>query len=116
VTKRDAIMNVRLYAWQRLTAAVMVPLVLLHLGVILYATRKGLAAADILARTRGSIAWAACYGLFVVAVAIHAGIGLRNVLAEWTPLRARAVSAVAIACGIALVVLGLRAVAAVTWP
>ena len=109
-------MNVRLYAWQRLTAVVMVPLVLLHLGVILYATRKGLSAADILARTRGSIAWAAGYGLFVVAVAIHAGIGLRNVLVEWTPLRSRAASLVALACAAALLALGLRAVAAVTLP
>ena len=109
-------MNVRLYAWQRLSAAVMVPLVLLHVAMILYASRKGLSAADILARTRGSVAWAACYGLFVVAVAIHAGIGLRNVLTEWSPLRARGAGAFAVICSIALLVLGLRAVAAVTLP
>jgi uncharacterized membrane-anchored protein len=55
-------MNVRLYVWQRLTAAIMAPLVLAHIVVIFYATRKGLSAADILARTRGSFAWASFYG------------------------------------------------------
>ena len=79
-------MNVRLYLWQRLTAAVMAPLVLVHVIVIFYATRQGMSAADILARTRGSVAWASFYGLFVVAVAVHAGIGIRNVLTEWSPL------------------------------
>jgi fumarate reductase subunit C len=106
-------MNVRLYVWQRLTAAVMVPLVLVHIAVIFYATRKGLAAADILARTRGSLVWGAFYGLFVVAVAVHASIGVRNVLTEWSPLRDRAAGLCAIVLGCALLLLGLRAVAAV---
>ena len=47
-------MNVRLYVWQRATAAVMAPLVLVHIAVIFYATRQGLTAADILSRTHGS--------------------------------------------------------------
>jgi len=106
-------MNVRLYLWQRLTAALMVPLVLVHIAVIFYATRTGLTAADILARTRGSLVWAAFYGLFVVAVAVHASIGVRNVLTEWSPLRDRAAGLCAIGLGLALLVLGLRAVAAV---
>ena len=106
-------MNVRLYLWQRLTAALMLPLLLVHLAVIFYAMRKGFSAADILARTRGSIAWAAFYGVFVVAAAVHAPIGLRTVLAEWTSLGPRWRDLVAIAFGFLLVVLGLRAVAAV---
>ena len=61
-------MNVRLYLWQRLTAALMVPLVLVHVAVVFYATRKGLSAADILGRTRGSLTWASFYGIFVAAV------------------------------------------------
>lgn len=109
-------MNVRRYVWQRATAAIMAPLVLVHLAVIFYATHKGLSAADILARTRGSVAWAAFYGLFVVAAAVHAPIGLHTVLAEWTPLGARARDLVAIAFGILLLALGLRAVAAVVLP
>ncbi|HET8918782.1 MAG TPA: succinate dehydrogenase [Xanthobacteraceae bacterium] len=109
-------MNVRLYVWQRATAAVMAPLVMLHIAVIFYATRHDMSAADILGRTRGSIAWAAFYGLFVLAVSIHASIGVRNVLSEWTPLNERRVDACAVFFGLVLVVLGLRAVAAVVLP
>jgi succinate dehydrogenase subunit C len=108
--------NVRLYFWQRLTAAILAPLVLVHLAVIFYATQKGLSATDILARTRGSIAWAAFYGLFVVAASVHAPIGLRAVLTEWTPLNGRASGIVAVVFGVCIAILGLRAVAAVVLP
>jgi fumarate reductase subunit C len=106
-------MNVHLYFWQRLTAVLMLPLVLLHLATILYASRRGLSAADILARTRGSLTWASFYGVFVVAAAVHAAIGVRNVLSEWSPLGERAAAACALLLGALLLVLGLRAVAAV---
>jgi fumarate reductase subunit C len=106
-------MNVRLYVWQRATAALMLPLVLLHVAVIFYATRGGMTAADILARTRGSIVWAALYGSFVITAAVHAAIGVRNVLTEWSPLGERAASLFAMAFGAVLLLLGLRAVAAV---
>ncbi len=106
-------MNVRLYVWQRATAALMVPLVLLHVAVIFYATRKGMTAADILARTRGSAVWASVYGIFVAAAAVHAAIGVRNVLTEWSPLRDRSAGIFATAFGASLLILGLRAVAAV---
>src|SRR5919204_1856004 len=98
-------MNVRLYLWQRLTAALMVPLVLVHVVVIFYATRKGLSAADILARTRGSVAWAMFYGAFVLAAAVHVPIGLRTVLREWTPLRTRACDGLALVFGLMIAVL-----------
>jgi fumarate reductase subunit C len=106
-------MNIGLYIWQRGTAALMLPLVLVHVAVIFYATRKGMSAADILSRTRGSVVWASFYGLFVVAAAIHASIGLRNVLTEWSPLRDRGAGWCAIVFGILLLLLGLRAVFAV---
>ncbi len=106
-------MNVRLFVWQRLTAAIMAPLVLVHIAVIFYATRQGLTAADILSRTRGSIAWASYYGIFVAAVSIHAAIGIRNILTEWSPLGVRRAGQVAVAFGLLLAVLGARAVAAV---
>jgi fumarate reductase subunit C len=109
-------MNVRLYLWQRGTAALMVPLLIVHLAVIFYATRRGLSASDILARTRGSIAWAAFYGVFVAAAAVHASIGLRNILAEWTPFGPRNSGFVAIAFGIVVAALGIRAVIAVVAP
>jgi fumarate reductase subunit C len=109
-------MNVRLYIWQRATAAIMAPLVLVHIAVIFYATRQGMSATDVLARTRGSIAWTAFYGLFVVAVSIHASIGVRNVLHEWLPLNERRAGVCAIVFGLLLAVLGMRAVAAVVLP
>jgi fumarate reductase subunit C len=109
-------MNVRLYLWQRASAALLAPMVLVHIAVIFYATHKGLAAADILARTRGSVAWALFYGLFVAAAAIHASIGLRNVLVEWTSLPLRRSELFALAFGAVIVLLGLRAVVAVVLP
>jgi fumarate reductase subunit C len=106
-------MNVRLYLWQRATAALMVPLVLLHIAVIFYATRNGMTAADILSRTHGSIMWASYYGLFVAATSVHAAIGVRNVLTEWSPLNDRVAGQFAIIFGCLLAALGARAVFAV---
>jgi succinate dehydrogenase subunit C len=108
--------NVHLYLWQRLTAAIMIPLIVVHLAVIFYATRRGFSAADILSRTRGSVAWGIFYGVFVFAAAIHAAIGLRNIFAEWLSLRGNAAGMPAIAFGLLLVALGLRAVIAVVVP
>jgi fumarate reductase subunit C len=106
-------MTMRLYLWQRATAAAMVPLVLVHIAVIFYATRKGMTAADILSRTNGSIVWATYYGLFVAAASIHASIGVRNVLTEWSPLTDRRADLLAVAFGLLLAVIGARAVFAV---
>ena len=106
-------MTMRLYLWQRATAALMVPLVLVHIAVIFYATRKGMTAADILSRTHNSIVWASYYGLFVAAVSIHASIGVRNVLTEWSSLHDRRAGQLAIAFGLLLAALGVRAVYAV---
>jgi fumarate reductase subunit C len=103
-------MNVRLYLWQRGTAALLAPLVLIHVAVIFYATRQGLTATDILTRTHGSIAWASYYGLFVAAVSIHASIGVRNILAEWAPLTQRSADWFAIMFGVLLAMLGARAI------
>lgn len=108
-------MNVRLYVWQRGTAALLAPLVLIHIAVIFYATRQGLTAADILGRTRGSLAWGLSYGVFVAAAAIHAAIGIRNILVEWASLRSRAAGLVAGAFGLLLAALGARAVYAVVF-
>jgi fumarate reductase subunit C len=106
-------MNLSLYLWQRGTAALMAPMVLVHLAVIYYATRHGLTAAEILDRVRGSVGWGGFYALFVIAASIHAGIGIRNVLAEWSPLCDRGAGIAAMAFGVLLCGLGLRAVVAV---
>ena len=102
-----------LFALQRLTAKLLAPLVVVHLVLILYAVHGGLSAAEILGRTQGSVAWGAFYALFVVAVAIHAPIGVRNVVREWTPWRGRSLDIASAAFAVVLLALGLRAVAAV---
>ena len=62
--------------------AVLALCVVVHLVTMIVAVRGGLTGAEILGRTRGSVVWAAFYGVFVVAVAIHAPIGVRTIVAE----------------------------------
>ena len=102
-----------LYIAQRGSALVLAPLVLLHLAVILYAVGGGLTAEEILARTRSTPLWPIVYGLFVVAAAVHAGIGLRGVIREWTEWRGRSLDGAAVAFAFLLLALGLRAVRAI---
>ena len=104
---------VRLYVWQRMTAALMVPLIVVHLIVIIYATNRGLSAAEILGRTRGSLVWGLYYGTFVVAASIHGAIGVRGVAREWLGWRDKALDRLMWIFGAILLILGLRAVAAV---
>ena len=105
--------ELRLYLAQRISAAVMAPLVLLHLGVMIYAIQGGLSADEILARTRGSLLWGGTYGLFVFAVAVHAAIGLRNIMREWWHLSGLLVTGLSWIFGLGLLAAGLRAVVAV---
>ena len=106
-------MTMRLYLLQRATAALMVPLVAVHIAVIFYASRQGMTAADILTRTHGSIVWASYYGFFVAAASIHAAIGVRNVLTEWSPFTDRRAGLFSLLFGLLLAALGARAVFAV---
>ena len=102
------------YLAQRASAAVLAVCVLVHLATILYATRQGLSASALLARAHASVAWPVFYGVFVAAVAVHAPLGLRVVLDEWSGLRGRAVDLLLTLFGVTLVVGGLRAVMAVS--
>ena len=106
-------MSPRLFLAQRATAFVLAFAVAAHLATILYAIRGGLTAADILARTHGNVWFAGFYGVFVIAVAIHAPIGLRNVLREWTAWRGRSPDVALGLFALLLLVLGFRAVVAV---
>ena len=78
-----------LWVAQRGTAVVLALCVAVHLATIIYAVRNGFSAAEILGRTRGNVAWFAFYSLFVLAVTVHAPIGLRPVLGEWLGWRGR---------------------------
>lgn len=107
-------MELRLYLAQRISAMVMVPLVIGHIAVMIYAVQGGLTADEILSRTQGSVFWAVFYGTFVVAVAVHAAIGLRNIAEEWLGLGGIVVAGLAWATFWGLLAMGLKAVAAVT--
>ncbi|WP_343498525.1 succinate dehydrogenase [Achromobacter denitrificans] len=106
-------MEARLFALQRLTAMVMAPFVFVHIGLVIYAVRGGLTAGEILSRTQGNWLWIAFYALFVLSVSIHVPIGVRNILIEWLRMSRAAASSVGLAFGAALLILGMRAVAAV---
>ncbi|MGH1359199.1 MAG: succinate dehydrogenase [Burkholderiaceae bacterium] len=108
-------LDVRLYFLQRLTAIVMAPLVLGHLAVMIYAVHGGVSAAEILSRTQGSFLWAGFYGLFVLAVAVHAAIGLRVIVFEITGLNRRLLGVFTGLVFAGLLWLGARAVIAVTF-
>ena len=105
----------RLYLVQRVTAAIMVPLVFLHLGLILYAVQGGLSAEEILSRTQGSMLWAFIYGLFVLCASFHVSIGLTNILQEWTRLSRVWEANIAHSFAFIVMILGFRAVYAVVW-
>jgi fumarate reductase subunit C len=106
-------LDVRLYLAQRLSAMIMAPLVLGHLAVMIYAAQGGLSAAEILSRTQGSVWWGLFYGLFVVAVSVHAAIGLRVVVNEHLKLTGAGLNGFTWLVGIGLMAMGGRAVAAV---
>lgn len=102
-----------LWLAQRASAAILALLVLVHLGTMVYAVQGGLSAAEILQRTRGSALWGAFYGSFVLMVAVHAPIGLRNVLAETLGWRGRSLAVAMLALALFLAAFGWRAVQAV---
>jgi fumarate reductase subunit C len=113
----DGALNVRaqvlLWTAQRASAAILAVCVIIHLATIIYAVRNGLSAAEILGRTRGSYAWCGFYAIFVAAVAVHAPIGLRSLLAEMFDWRGTGLDLAVTAIALALALWGFRAVYAV---
>jgi fumarate reductase subunit C len=107
-------LNLGLYMAQRLSAMVMAPLVLGHIAVMIYAIQGGLSTSELLGRTQGSLWWFLFYGSFVVAVSIHAAIGLRVIVHEMTRLRGFTLELFTWSTGIVLLAMGARAVLAVT--
>ena len=99
-----------LWIAQRASAAVLALCVLVHLATIIYAVQGGLTAAEILGRTRGNVAWFAFYSVFVLAVSVHAPIGLRAVLGEWLGWRGRSRDGFLLLFAAALAWMGMRAV------
>lgn len=84
--------------------------VVVHLATMIYAIRGGLSAAEILSRTQGNPGWLAFYTVFVLAVSVHAPIGLRAILIEWLGWRDRRPDVAVAAFGLLLAWMGMRAV------
>ena len=103
-------LGMKLYVAQRVSALVMAPLVLIHLAVMIYAVQGGLTTAEILGRTQGSWLWGFVYGSFVIAVAIHAAIGIRVVVSEWLNLKQKQLNLLTLISVLLLMTMGLRAV------
>ena len=108
-------MKAQAFLWmaQRASACVLAVCVAVHLVTVVIAVQGGLSAAEILSRTRGNAAWFAFYALFVVAVAVHAPIGLRSVLAEWLKWRGLGRDVAVAAFAVLLAWMGFAAVFAV---
>ena len=108
-------LDIRLYMAQRLSALIMVPLVIGHIAVMIYAVQGGLTVNEILGRTQGSFAWFLFYGSFVLAVSIHAAIGMRAIMYEWLGIKGAVLSVISWGLCLFLLALGGHAVWAVTF-
>ena len=102
--------EILLWTAQRASAAILAICVLVHLTTVVYAVRGGLTAAEILARTQGSVGWLLFYGIFVVAVAVHAPIGFRSIVREMTRWRGSSLDAFVAAVALFLLLFGWRAI------
>ena len=102
-----------LWVAQRASAAVLALCVTVHLATMIYAIRGGLSAAEILSRTRGSAGWLVFYSVFVLAVTVHAPIGLRSVVEEWFGWRGAWRDVFLFGVAMLLAGLGMRAVSGV---
>lgn len=111
----SAAREARLWYWQRVSAMVLALCVLVHIATIVYAVRGGLSAADILARTRGSVAFGAFYVVFLLACAVHVPIGLAAILEEWFRLSRRGARIVAAAFAAILLGFGVAALEGVVF-
>ena len=109
----SSVTQAKLWYLQRASAMVLAICLVVHLAVIVYASRNGFTAAQILGRTRGSVPFAAFYVLFVVVCAVHVPIGLKAIAAEWLRWRGRSAIVAAMLVALAILLMGLRAVYAV---
>ena len=110
-----ATLQARLWLLQRASAALLAPMVLLHLGVIVYAIHQGLSAQAILARLHHNLLFGGFYMLFVLACAAHVPVGLARVAEEWLGWSERAALGLGAAFSLLLLFGGMRAVWGLVW-
>lgn len=108
-----SIAQAKRWYWQRISAMVLAICVLVHLATLIYAVHGGLSAAAILGRTHGNWTFATFYTVFVIACAVHVPVGLATIGREWLGLREATALWASRGFALLLLVIGLRAVAAV---
>lgn len=106
----NARVETRIWLLQRASAAVLALCVIVHLGMIIYAVQDGLSAAEIIGRVSGNIAWFAFYAVFVIAVALHAPIGIRTILNEMTGLDPKQTHLIMAILCLIILTMGFRAI------
>lgn len=106
----NARVETKLWVWQRLSAAVLGICVIVHLAVIVMAVQGGLSAAEIIDRVSGNYVWLAFYSVFVIAVALHAPIGIRTILKESTGLSPKLIHFIMGLFSLVILAMGFRAV------
>jgi len=95
---------------QRGSAMVLIIGLIVHLGAIIAAVQGGISAAEISGRMNGHTGWFVFYLCFLVAVSIHAPIGLRSILIEVTSLPNRSVGLISLLLAVMILAPGLRAI------
>jgi fumarate reductase subunit C len=109
-----AILQAKLWYYQRISAMVLALCVAIHLCIIYYAIQGGLSANEILAITRGNWVFALFYEIFVLACFVHAPIGLANILRE--NVRSNVLNRVLpLLLATLILILGTMAVIGVVW-
>ena len=104
------VVQTRLWLAQRISALVLAIAVTVHLVGIITAVRGGLTAGEIIERVGGNGVLALFYGVFVIACAVHAPIGLSAVLREMTALKPASANGIAGAFAALILLLGLQVV------
>ncbi len=106
-------LSFHLYLAQRISAMIMAPLIILHLAVMIYSIDNGLQASEILGRTQGSVFWGVIYYVFVLAVSVHAAIGIRVITHEWRAVSETLLNIISVSVAAVLLAIGWYAVYAV---
>ncbi len=106
----NALVETKLWIWQRISAAVLGICVIVHLALIILAVQGGLSADEIIGRVSGNVAWLIFYSVFVIAVAVHAPIGVRTILKEMTPLGPSQTHLIMAVLSLVILTMGFRAV------
>lgn len=107
--------SAKIYLAQRLSALVMIPLVCGHLALMIYAIQGGLSVEEILSRTQSSIGWFIFYSSFVIAVSIHAALGISVIAVEWGKMSPKWSYHLGLVVCFGLLAMGLHAIWAVTF-